>query len=203
MKHLKPLKERLLLKGYTIIIGLVLLGAVPLIADVLVGVTDNGGLSNGSTDPACTKRTGLITGTATVIKARTGNDFGTSAYTMAVYASDGTHPTGGPRMQSSATTTVTTADTVYDSNGLTCTVSCAIVASTEYFVCVWNDNGQVELSDAVGDVGQLSLGGGETHPTWPTWNDATSFAFKFDVWVEGTASSTGQPAALMSFGMSR
>ena len=187
MKHLKTLA----------VIGLILLGAVPLLADLLVGTADNGALSNGSTDALCTKFTAIATGTATSITARSGNDFGTSAYTMAVYASDGTHPTGGPRMQSSATTTATTADTVYSSNGLTCTVSCAIVTSTEYFVCVWSDNGQVELSDAVGAAGQLSISSGETHPTWPTWNDATGFAFQFDVGVEGTLAGGGAPAGSM------
>jgi hypothetical protein len=100
-------------------------------------------------------------------------------------------------MQSSATTTVTTGDTVYSSNGLTCTVSCAIVASTVYSVCVWSDNGQVEISQAVGAVGQLSVGSGETHPTWPTWNDTTEFAIQIDVSVQGTLASTGQKGSMM------
>lgn len=176
---------------------LCLLGVVPVIADVLVGVTDNGTLSTAITDAVCTRRTALATGTATVIRSRTGNDFGDSTWVMAVYLAGMTHPTGDPLFQSTAATAVTLADTVYDSNGLTCATDCAVTASTDYFLCFWSNDADVEASYDTGAANQVSYTAGDTYPNWPTWSDTNSINRQYDVWVEGTLAGGASGSMLL------
>lgn len=188
MKHLKTLA----------VIGLILLGAIPIIATTLVGTEDNGASSGSITALTCSEFAAAASGTATSIWARSGDDFGSANWTMAIYASGGTLPTGAPIASSTAVTAVSAANTLYQSNGLTCAVACAITASTDYWVCVWSDSANVEGSWAAGTTNQTAYDdSGETHPNWPTWNGVLNLDRQYDIYVDGTVAGGGAPAGSM------
>jgi hypothetical protein len=147
---------------------------------------DTQGGSNLSTPPTlvCTKFTTTTGGSVTKISTYINHVGADTELVTAIYADNAGAP--GSKLAESSASSLVTMDGWVDT-----TISYSIVATTTYFLCVWQSGANAEYVYDGGDADQLQDSVAGTYPTWPAWSANNNFARKLSIYATYTPAGGG------------